>query len=302
MYVEDMEDDMNMYGEGGIVSTQPELTAELIAQNLESLSTTAERESYITGVIMEGYPEDLIDEGIRIYTRMRRMPVGDVSKNKDDEKKDDDDDDGGKDQNGDGLLTRDPGVLPPSVQKLLNSVGSETINKITVWRQPISVNQALKNMGLKLPYDNIFHLAVNLNGKYNLQKNEYIKFTTGKPEGEKLELNVGTPMTFDELFLKTKNRVGAEKFTEYDATDNNCQIFITNILKTLGSFTPEANKFVNQDAEKIFKSLGGPFAKFITGLAVKASQVVNKIQEGGEGEYKFPLHNNYLPLVQISFK
>lgn len=201
-------------------------------------------------------------------------------------------------QNGDGLLTRDAGVLPPSVQKLLNSVGSETINKITVWRQPISVNQALKNMGLKLPYDNIFHLAVNLNGKYNLQKNEYIKFTTGKPEGEKLELNVGTPMTFDELFLKTKNRVGAEKFTEYDAETNNCQVFVTNILKTLGSFTPEANKFVNQDAEKIFKSLGGPFAKFITGVAVKASQIVNKIQEGGEEQN---VHNFYYPKCKLQF-
>jgi hypothetical protein len=187
-------------------------------------------------------------------------------------------------QDGDGFLTRDPGVLPPSVQKLLNKVGSETINKIVVWRQPISVNQALKNLGLKLPYDNIFHLAVNLNGKYNLQKNEYIKFTEGKPEGEKLELAVGKPMTFDELFLKTKNRVGAEKFTEYDAVDNNCQIFVSNILKTLGSFTPEANKFVNQDAEKIFKAVGGPFAKFITKLAVKGSQIVNRIQEGGEAD------------------
>lgn len=182
---------------------------------------------------------------------------------------------------GDGVFTRDPGVLPPSVQKLLNEVGSETIDKITIWRKPISVNQALKNFGLKLPYDNIFHLALNLNGKYNLQKNEYIKFTKGGPEGEKLELKVGNPMTFDELILKTKNRVGANKFTEYDATDNNCQVFVSELLKTLGSFTTEANQFVNQDAEKIFKSLGGPFAKFFTKVAVTASQVVNKLQEGG---------------------
>lgn len=184
-------------------------------------------------------------------------------------------------QDGDGFFTRDPGVLPPSVQKLLNKAGNETINKIVIWRQPISVNQALKNFGLKLPYDNIFHLAMNLNGKYNLQKNEYIKFTEGKAEGEKLEVAVGNPMTFDELFLKTKNRIGPENFTEYDATTRNCQKFVSEMLKTLGSFTPEADKFVNQDPEKIFKALGGPFAKFITKLAVKASQVVNKIQEGG---------------------
>jgi len=186
---------------------------------------------------------------------------------------------------GEGIFTRDPGLLPPSVQKLLNKIGNETINKIVVWRQPISVNQALKNMGLKLPYDKIFHLAVNLNGKYNLQKNEYIKFTEGKPEGEKLEIPVGNPMTFDELFLKTKNRVGAENFTEYDAETNSCQTFVSNILKTLRSFTPETDKFVNQDAEKIFKSLGGPFAKFITKLAVKGSQIINKIQEGGADDY-----------------
>lgn len=279
-------------GKGGLMSrfmnrVEPEeLTARAIAQNLETLRSVRQRWRYVERLQELGYLDELIDEGIRLYTQEVNIPKGNVGNEED------------KNQNGDGLLTRDPGVLPPSVQKLLNKVGSETINKITVWRKPISVNQSLKNLGLKLPYDNIFHLAVNLNGKYNLEKNEYIKFVTGSPDGEKLVIPVAKPMTFDELFLKTKNRMGAEKFTEYDATNNNCQTFITNILKTLDSFTPEANKFINQDAEKIFKSLGGPFAKFLTGVAVKASQIVNKIQEGGETNIQE--HNFYLPLVQIS--
>ena len=279
-------------GKGGLMSrfmnrVEPEeLTARAIAQNLETLRSVRQRWRYVERLQELGYLDELIDEGIRLYTQEVNIPKGNVGNEED------------KNQNGDGLLTRDPGVLPPSVQKLLNKVGSETINKITVWRKPISVNQSLKNLGLKLPYDNIFHLAVNLNGKYNLEKNEYIKFVTGSPDGEKLVIPVAKPMTFDELFLKTKNRMGAEKFTEYEATNNNCQTFITNILKTLDSFTPEANKFINQDAEKIFKSLGGPFAKFLTGVAVKASQIVNKIQEGGETNIQE--HNFYLPLVQIS--
>lgn len=267
-----------------IAPEEEEITARVIAQTMERLTRVQIRQ-YFVELLRDGIPQELIREGIILYNREREIPLN-IGNEED------------NNQNGDGLLTRDPGVLPPSVQKLLNKVGSETINKITVWRKPISVNQALKNLGLKLPYDNIFHLAVNLNGKYNLEKNEYIKFVTGSPDGEKLVIPVAKPMTFDELFLKTKNRMGAEKFTEYDGVNNNCQTFITNILKTLDSFTPEANKFINQDAEKIFKSLGGPFAKFLTGVAVKASQIVNKIQEGGERDIQE--HNFYLPLVQIS--
>jgi hypothetical protein len=232
---------------------------------------------------------------------------------------------------GTGLLARDVGTLPPSTRKLLEQDKDKPIKRLTIFRKPIDVNSLLKILkSAKLvdyAYDDLFHLGVNIgydmtSEDVNLEKTEYIKLYKGKLPSKATEtLDVPIPQnyvsgrqvrgqkavnpkftTIGELFEKVRKQMG-EKFTEYDVVSNNCQTFITNILKALDLDTPENLKFVNQDVESVVKSLGGPFAEAIAGLAVSVKQAQNRLQEGegcgcGEDD-KLELYNFNLPRCRI---
>jgi hypothetical protein len=67
---------------------------------------------------------------------------------------------------GNGFFFRDVGKLPPSARKLLEQVGDEKINSITLFRKPISLSSFAKFVGaLKgTPYDKLFHLGMVIYG------------------------------------------------------------------------------------------------------------------------------------------
>ena len=195
-------------------------------------------------------------------------------------------------QDGSGVFLREPGLEPPKFRKLLQEVGDEKINKLVLWREPISVNSMLKFLKLNKTYDDLFHLAVNVNDKYNLDKQSVLTFERGKPKGETLEIPVSKDITIREMIEKTKKRMGDNAYTSYSVR-NNCQQFLLNVLSANGLMTTEARKFIEQDVEKILKDLpkySEVVANFFTGAQAVANRLIEG--EGSNQMYNFQLHRS----------
>ena len=195
-------------------------------------------------------------------------------------------------QDGSGVFLREPGLEPPKFRKLLQEVGDEKINKLVLWREPISVNSMLKFLKLNKSFDDLFHLALNVNDKYNLDKQSVLTFERGKPKGETLEIPVSKDITIREMIEKTKKRMGDNTYTSYSIR-NNCQQFLLNVLSANGLMTPEARKFIEQDVEKILQDLP-KYSEVVANFFTGAQAVANRLIEG-EGQnqmYNFQLHRS----------
>jgi len=231
---------------------------------------------------------------------------------------------------GAGLLVRDEGRLPPSVRNILKSHGDEKIKTVQVWKYPLfnNVTQTLINSLVKQPYDKFFHLGINFNDAYNLDKNVVLKMAKGKEmsdanenkPGEKTEtIKVNKDITINELFEKLKKKMGND-LENYSARTNNCQDLVMNVLSILGLSNPTLKKFVKQDTEAVFKKLG-----FFEGIVEAGAEVLttvkkvkSRVQEGegscscqegmggglnppttkGRGEY---VYNYALPRCKIQY-
>lgn len=172
--------------------------------------------------------------------------------------------------------------LRPSVKKLLNEVGNEQITSLTVWREVLPYSKFVKTIRPDIPYDKLFHLSLNISGKYNLDKDGIaISFKRGSPKGEKMNVKVPNGLTINELFEKTRKRMGDKDFLDYTAEKLNCQDFIDNILSAINSNSSELKKFVMQDAKAIIKKLGGKYLSFFLNIFQKAQEAADVLQEGG---------------------
>jgi hypothetical protein len=200
-------------------------------------------------------------------------------------------------QEGEGVFFRDPGRLPPSARKLLEQVGNEPITSIEIVRTPLSsfTRGFLNLISLgqfdkisRKSYDQIFHLSLWINNKYNLEKNEVIAFNQKNPKEAKSELksvsNIPQGLTFNQLFDNTLKRMGPEKFSSYDAESNNCQDFLLNIFQAnnIGDQTDIA--FIKQDTKEIFEKLP-EFSKVLGKAATNLGAIFNRLMQG-EGEPK----------------
>jgi hypothetical protein len=181
-------------------------------------------------------------------------------------------------------IIRSEGKLRPSVLSLLKKVGDEKVTSLTIWRRILPYSKVVKFLSPDVAPDKIYHTSLNINGKYNLEKDGVsVVFTKGKPEGETLSVKVpsGSNLTIQELFDKTKKRMGDKDFADYNIEKLNCQNFVDNILSAIGLNSSEAKKFVNQDAEKVIESLGGKWVKALATVYQTVKEVADVVQEGG---------------------
>lgn len=217
---------------------------------------------------------------------------------------------------GEGLIKRNDGTLPPKVRNLLNKVGNETITKMEIVRYPIKLSKIFNLISLgryqkfieQNGFDKLFHLSLYLNDKYILEKNEVINMEIDNPlsvnESESMSVNLSSKqITFNELLDKTKSYMGDKNFSNYDARKNNCQVFITSVLKSNGLLTDANKGFINQDVEKIFEGIPSIAEKLIKGVTDTASIVDRQIY--GEGVNSsignVPLTQGFNSLVYLKF-
>lgn len=200
---------------------------------------------------------------------------------------------------------RPDGMLPPKVRTFLEKRGGDVIKSLRLVRSPISgfAKKALDLLSLgkfdkaleKAGYDRAFHLALEINGEYTLDKREVITLVAGRPYGsaqsQVLDIPVSKPITFQQLFDNGRSKMGDHLFTSYNAKTNNCQDFLIGILDGSGLLTTDARDFIKQDAKEIFKSLPtymDKVAKAVTDVAARVEEVVD-----GQGATKSQKWKDY---------
>ena len=199
---------------------------------------------------------------------------------------------------GDGVFMREAGVLQPSARKLLEQVGNEEIKTLQIVRTPLSsfTKGFLNTISLgqfdkisKKYYDEMFHLSLWINGKYNLEKNEVVYFNTKNPKQTNSQVkdvkNIPAGLTIQQLIDNARKRMGNENFSNYDAEKLNCQNFLINVLDGSNVGNKEDGDFIFQDATKIFKELP-EYAKVLGKASVKLGAIFNRLIYGeGQGGY-----------------
>ena len=202
-------------------------------------------------------------------------------------------------QDGDGTFVREVGVLQPSARKLLESinsdgvsVGNEEIKTLQIVRTPLSnfTKGFLNTISLgrfdkisKKYYDEMFHLSLWINDKYNLEKNEVVYFNTKNPKKSNSQVknveNIPTGLTIHQLIDNTKKRMTNENFSNYDGEKLNCQNFLINVLNGSNIGDKGDEDFIFQDATEIFKELP-EYSKVFGKVSVKLGAIFNRLIYG----------------------
>jgi hypothetical protein len=214
-------------------------------------------------------------------------------------------------QTGKGLLIRDPTMNPPPVRKILQSIGNEPITDLMLVRTPLSkisrfllniasfgqLESKLKETGI----DDLFHLSLLINGKYELDKQEVIKLVrnpnTVKENSETLVVPVSSNLTINEMIENTQRQMG-QNYGTYNAVNNNCSVFLSNVLSSNGLSTENSDVFLNQKTVELFSkfpSISEKLVKFGTDIGA----VVDKTLYG-EGDKSY-IHNFGLPHCTLKF-
>jgi hypothetical protein len=188
-------------------------------------------------------------------------------------------------QQGDGILLREPGKFPPADRKLIEQVGGEKVEKLTLFRYPISLSKFAKFIGAlkNTPYDDLIHIGVVINDKYLTEKDAVLNFMrSGVPSQstDTMDVQLGTKsITINDLLENTRKRMGDQRFSEYRALSWNCQDYLQNMLEANGVSTAETTKFIKQDLEQITKNLPS-YANAISNFFTGAKAVVNRLTKG----------------------
>jgi hypothetical protein len=196
-----------------------------------------------------------------------------------------------------GAIVKDKLFFPPNKlsgnsQKVFNKVKDYTVERLMVNRTPINsvVDKAINALSLgtynkkkaELGYDKMFHLSLVLytnKGRVSIQKNERIDVSEGgSGGGESIDISYDRMDTIGSFFGKALHKMGHHRFFQYNAFENNCQDFVAGLLQANNVLSPEAKRFVKQDAETILKAMPSYVSKMAQGatdLAGKISQIVS---------------------------
>jgi hypothetical protein len=176
--------------------------------------------------------------------------------------------------------------FPPHVRKFIKDHENDIIERIEICRTPLNsgIEKLLNVITLgtlnnKLYYDDIFHLYMIFtlnNKKYRMEKSEVIKIVNYDGNDSCIEVQMNNNITFGEMMNNAIKGVG-DSIYHYNAVNNNCQIYIINLLKYSNLLTPELEEYILQDAKKILEntpSLSKKIINAITNLGERANILI----------------------------
>jgi hypothetical protein len=197
---------------------------------------------------------------------------------------------------------------PPSWVSFMKKYGEKEITGAYVCRKPIQsfVDKGLNLLTLgkwnkdkkELGYDNMFHLYLRLvlsgGPTVRIEKNQRVKASVDRgslgKETEYIELVPQAGLTLNTLVQKGEDKQG-KGFYQYDARDNNCQVFVMSIIEGNGLKAKQSgvsvSSFVRQKTKELLNGMIGRIGRAVTDLAGSAQVLV----EGGATKYTYA---NYL--------
>ena len=192
--------------------------------------------------------------------------------------------------------------MPKQVSDTLKKYGEFTVREVIVGRTKVlKVVQTLLNaMTLgnfnkekqKYGYDDIYHLYAVLvldNGvKLITERNQRIVLTedTNNRDNVSEKISISTNIKLNQLFQNAINADG-DKIWRYDSLSNNCQNFITSLLRNSGYLTEEANTFINQKVDNLLDPTTQNISQKTTDIAsifenlIKGGAIKKKYLKGG---------------------
>lgn len=196
------------------------------------------------------------------------------------------------------LTKRKAGKYPPAVANILKTIGDQTITSVKIVRTPVNsaittllnlvslgtFDQAVSNAN----YDKMFHLALLINNEYTLDKQAVVKLVKHNPiTKDSQTFDVGPiidNLTFNTLLQRTKEKMGDSLFSNYNAHTNNCQDFVLGVLNGNDMNSADAQNFVKQDADAVFRGMP-VFADKLAGVLTDIGAVADKLISGGKMEH-----------------
>ena len=181
------------------------------------------------------------------------------------------------------------------IKNILKIYGDKKIRSIRIGRRPIDsrVEKAFNIISLgkwaKLRkdyyYDTLFHLFLILTlddgTVLSLEKNSIVTMTQDDPRCalknvECIDIEYPTDsITVNDLVQKPLDRIGKEKFFVYSPFEQNCQQFVSEILKTFDLLTEKAKKFIYQDITELVQRL--PFyVRWVAKAATDIDATISK--------------------------
>lgn len=196
------------------------------------------------------------------------------------------------------IITGNITQLSPSIKALLNNYGNAEITNIVLMRTPVSglMTGALSVFSggkfgerqKEKEFDELFHLFMVFtlaSGKrVSLEKEARINMLlnpTRRPHTqEEAVKNIPSGLTLNKVLENTKAYMGDKKFYGYSASHNNCQDFLTSVVKSNNIGGQDDIQFIKQDTQYLFKNLTGlrKFSNTLTDIGAR----VNVFMEGGD--------------------
>ena len=157
---------------------------------------------------------------------------------------------------------------PKAITTYLTKYGNENINRIFVCRTPLSgIFSTIGNIltrgdwevqKAKLGYADVYHLYVLVELDHHtirIEKNARLEISSKTKLGEEYRvINDIGKMSLRMLFDKIEEKVGGEHLYRYDPFSTNCQVFVMQVLDTIGRVDRDITDFVQQDARSLVES------------------------------------------------
>ena len=176
---------------------------------------------------------------------------------------------------------------PPSVRKYLTDT---PITSLVVARRPIKAgvdkllnlislggwNKAKKEEG----YEEMLHLYLSINSSLILERNGVIEMYPGplEPTSETMTVPIPSTLTLKSLLTNTSTKYGKE-LQRYDPANNNCQVFLIQVLTANGLLTDTLRAFISQDVKSVFTRLPW-FVQALSKVVTDTSHIIDKVTNG----------------------
>ena len=189
---------------------------------------------------------------------------------------------------------------PRQIDDMMKKYGEQKVVEIFICRKPVEkyVKTLLNVVSMgkfntemkKYSYDDIYHLFCIMklsNGEYLLaERNQRVSFrkaSVNELNQSKDKVSIKADITVSDIFNKAIEAAG-DNIWRYDAINNNCQNFISTLLKSSNLLNPTLDKFISQNVGNLLNNGSKKLATATTDFASLAENLIKGGARYGKGK------------------